>query len=399
LCGAITIEPPGADRRWIVGWLFIFLFADPTAGRAQGPDLQARRDSSGVADLRAAVIRDPITVDGALNERAWTELPVWSEFLQRSPAEGQAPTERTEVQVGYNADALYVGIRAFDETARVSRQLSRRDRPAVADSLSIYLDPRHDHLTGVLFTVSAAGVQSDASIDNDFEVDTTWDAVWESAVRLDNRGWVAEVRIQLSQLRFSSTATAVWGINVRRFIFRKNEDLWLQLVPRVENRVLASGFAHITAMQDVPPNPHLELLPYQATRLEAVDRPGRDAFDVGGPFGGSLGIDGKWGLTNTLTVDGTINPDFGQVELDPSVINLTEFETSWMRFGFSRSRRGALSASGRYLRESRRKGDVIVRVEFRCSDAAPKRFDQASHRQLRRQSWFRSQRRRLSAES
>lgn len=299
------------------------------------PDASAQPRSSRSAEavetatVVAGVISSPILIDGKLDEPAWAALQVRSDFRQREPDEGQPPTESTEVRVGYDADALYVGIRAFDDKPdSISTRLSRRDGSSVADWVAVYLDPRHDHLTGAVFTVSASGVQSDASIDNDFQSDATWDAVWQSAVALDDKGWTAEIRIPFSQLRFSAGSSS-WGINVRRYIFRKNEDTWLQLIPRGEDRVLASRFGHLEGVGGIQPRSHLELLPYQATRLDSVNAQPGDPFNNGHRATGSLGLDVKWGPTNTLTLDSTINPDFGQVELDPSVINLTEFETSF----------------------------------------------------------------------
>jgi hypothetical protein len=287
-------------------------------------------EESAAARLAAKPVGGPITIDGRLTEAAWAEIPAWFLFRQRAPDEGAMPTESTEVRVGYDADALYVGIRCFDDQpSRISRQLSRRDGTSAADSVAVYLDPRHDHLTGAVFTVSAAGVQSDAIIYNDFQTDDTWDAVWGSAVTIDDHGWVAEFRIPFSQLRFSLSGASQWGINVRRFIYRKNEDLWLQLVPRVEDRVLASRFAHLTGVEAIRPHQHFELLPYAATTSQAFRSTAGDPFNDGFRQIGSMGLDLKWGPTNAVTLDATFNPDFGQVELDPSVINLTEFETSF----------------------------------------------------------------------
>ena len=312
---------------------FVLMLLCTAVTRASGQprSVPATRAASAaeVATLTARVLSGPVAIDGKLTEHAWAEVPAWSNFIQRIPNEGETPTERTEVRVGYDAYALYVGVTLFDdEPTQISRQLSRRDRQAAADSVTIYLDPRHDHLTGAMFTVSAAGVQSDAIIFNDFEDDSTWDAVWASAVTLDERGWVAEVRIPFSQLRFSLGDVPTWGINVQRFIFRKNEDVWLQLVPRVE-RGLASRFAHLGGVEAIRPHPHLTLLPYTATRTEAIAAGPGDPFNDGLRQFGSMGLDLKWGLTNTVTLDAALNPDFGQVEVDPAVINLTEFEVNF----------------------------------------------------------------------
>jgi hypothetical protein len=311
---------PSHRGRWIVLTLALCLPAAPArAGEAQ--------DHAPHASVRALRINRPPDVDGRLNEEEWTRAEAASAFTQRDPDEGQPATERTELRVLFDDDALYVGLRLFDrEPERIARRLSSRDTSADADSVQIVLDPLHDHLTGAQFIVSAAGVQRDAALSNDTFTDGTWDSVWDSAVTIDGEGWTAELRIPLSQLRFTRDQPT-WGINVSRFIHRKNETAWLELVPRNQSG-LASRMAHLTGLEGMEPKPHLELLPYAATRAEfiAPSRAG-DPFNDGARLFGATGVDLKWGLTSNLTVDGTINPDFGQVEVDPAVVNLTAFET------------------------------------------------------------------------
>lgn len=316
--------------RLCCGVLLVLVAAALPLWAQPAPQTATQRASDVSPAMTASRITGAIVVDGKLTDEAWSQLTPWSAFSQQSPDEGAAPTERTDVRIGYDDDALYVGVRAYDARPDlVERRLSRRDGSAVTDWIAIYLDPRFDHLTGAAFMVSAAGVQSDANIDNDFHVDFTWDAVWASAVTVDEQGWVAEVRIPFSQLRFSRGQTPTWGFNIRRYIFRKNEDLWLRMSPRADNRRLASRFAQLSGMDAVRSSSHLELLPHYVTRLESVSSDPADPFASGRGFGNSVGADIKWGPTSALTVDATVNPDFGQVELDPSVINLTEFETSF----------------------------------------------------------------------
>jgi len=220
-------------------------------------------------------------VDGRLGEDEWGQAPVAEGFVQREPREGAPATEPTEMRLLYDDAALYVGVRLHDsEPGRIIRQLSRRDDVAEADSFSIFLDPHHDHLTGVEFQVSAAGVQRDAVIyDDNFESDA-WDSVWESAVTVDAQGWVVEMRIPFSQLRFPATARPVWGVNARRIVRRKSEISWLALVPSSESG-LASRMAHLEGLRGIPPVRHLELLPYASVREEYVapPRPGNPFND------------------------------------------------------------------------------------------------------------------------
>ncbi len=280
------------------------------------------------AIVHAARTPDPPKIDGRLTDEAWAAAAPATIFTQRDPDEGQAATERTEIRVLYDNAALYIGARLFDdEPDLISRRLSRRDGDAEADRLTIYLDPLHDHLTGASFRVDAAGVQEDQVLYNDTWSDSSWDAVWESNVSVDAQGWTAELRIPLSQLRFPSRDEQEWGINVERFIWRKNESDWLEFVPKSESG-LVSRMAHLDGLDGLRPKRHVELLPYTAGRGAFIAPPaGGDPFNDGSRGFESAGADFKWGLTSNLTLDGTVNPDFGQVEVDPAVVNLTQFET------------------------------------------------------------------------
>jgi hypothetical protein len=299
------------------------------ASLAGAPERAAAQSSDHAAHttLTAQRVTQAVQLDGRLAEEDWAQAPAAAGFTQRDPDEGRPATERTELRVLYDDTALYVGLRLFDgEPTRIQRRLSSRDAAADADSIQVWLDPLHDHFTGAHFSVSAAGVQRDAIISNDTSTDYSWDGVWESAVALDETGWSAELRIPFSQLRFAR-GQSTWGLNASRFIHRKNETSWLELVPKNENG-LASRMAHLMGLDAIEPRRHLQLLPYAATRAELIApvRSG-DPFNDGSRAFGAAGIDVKWGLSSNLTVDGTINPDFGQVEVDPAVVNLTAFET------------------------------------------------------------------------
>jgi hypothetical protein len=278
-----------------------------------------------VAALRVTV---PPAIDGELDDEAWAGAEPATRFTQLDPEEGQPATERTELRVVFDDEAVYVGARMFDrEAGLIARRLASRDDDSDADSIDIYLDPMHDHQTGATFRISAAGVQRDAVVFNDTWDDSSWDSVWHSAVSVDNQGWSAELRIPLSQLRFTFAERQTWGINAMRFIRRKNERAWLELVPKTQSG-LASRMAHLTGMDGLRPKRHLALLPYSAGRAEFV-QPSRagNPFNDGSRAFLAAGLDLKWGVTSNLTLDGTVNPDFGQVEVDPAVVNLSEFET------------------------------------------------------------------------
>ena len=281
-----------------------------------------------VPSYRAVRTAAEMVIDGKLEEPAWSAATPADGFRQRDPKEGEPATERTEVRVAYDDHALYVGARLYDrEPGRINRRLARRDDDVEADSLRVYLDPRHDHRSGVIFELSAAGVQSDAVLFNDSWDDSSWDGVWESAVAVDAEGWTAEIKIPLSELRFPAGDQQTWGFNVTRFIQRKNESDWLELVPKKESG-LASRMAHLTGLDGLRPRPHLALLPYTVSKGEFIAPTSSfDPFNDGSRMSGAAGLDVKVGVNGSLVLDGTINPDFGQVEVDPAVVNLTDFET------------------------------------------------------------------------
>lgn len=286
------------------------------------------QEPENVPSYRAVRVTGAMVIDGRLDEPIWGQATPADGFRQRDPKEGEPASERTEVRVAYDDLALYVGVRLFDrEPAKIKHRLSRRDDDADADTVRVYLDPRHDRRSGMIFQVSAAGVQSDAILFNDSWADSSWDGVWESAVTVDGEGWVAEMRIPLSELRFPAGDQQTWGFNVTRFIQRKNESDWLELVPKKESG-LASRMAHLTGLDGLRPRPHLALLPYAVGKGEyiAPSSPS-DPFHDGSRHLGSAGLDLKVGLNGSLILDATVNPDFGQVEVDPAVVNLSAFET------------------------------------------------------------------------
>lgn len=288
----------------------------PGAGHEAVPVVQAARTAT------------PILVDGRLDDEAWLRAEAAGGFIQREPDEGQPATERTELRVAYDDEALYIGVRLHDrDPSRIARQLARRDSEAEADAFALFLDPHHDHLTGASFSVSAAGVQSDSIIYNDEWTDDSWDAVWESAVRIDESGWSVEMRLPYSQLRFPAADRHTFGINAMRYLQRRKERAWLVHVPRTESG-LASRMGHLDGLAGLAPRRTLELLPYVVGRAEFVEPDsGADPFNDGSRLFGGVGLDLKYRVSSNLSLDGTVNPDFGQVEVDPAVVNLTAFET------------------------------------------------------------------------
>jgi hypothetical protein len=281
-----------------------------------------------VPTIRAVRLQAPIVLDGRLDEDVWKSPNPATDFVQKDPDEGQPATEKTEIRIAYDDEAIYVGARMFDsQPSRIVRRLSRRDSVPNTDCVMIGFDPRHDHLTGVGFIVTAAGTLADEVIFDDIQEDGSWDGVWDARVSVDGLGWSAELRIPFSQLRFPEGEHQTWGFNAARKLSRRNEESDWILTPKKESG-LASRFGHLEGLDGIRGRSHLDLLPYATARTErmATAEPG-DPFNDGSRTLGGVGLDAKWGVTSSLTLDATVNPDFGQVEVDPAVVNLSAYET------------------------------------------------------------------------
>ncbi len=272
-------------------------------------------------------VRGSITIDGLLNERDWQRAQPVNDFIQYDPDEGSDPTERSIVLVLYDDNALYIGAILYDSNPRgIVGQLSRRDRYTHADRFEVLIDSNNDKLTAYRFVVNVSNVQRDGIYSHDgVRYDGDWDAVWESSTARIGRGWSVEMRIPFTALRFDKrNGEYRWGINFRRFIARKNEEIHWIVVPRREEG-LVSRFGMLRGMTDINPPLHVEVLPYIVSqgRRQSDGLPRVFRRDITG----DVGVDVKMGLTSNTTLDLAINPDFGQVEIDQSVINLTAFET------------------------------------------------------------------------
>jgi hypothetical protein len=266
-------------------------------------------------------------IDGNLDDPVWSNpsLHKLAGFTQTDPDEGEAVTERTEVAVAYDEDGIYVAFWCHDsEPDKIARQLVRRDRWSESDMVSLRLDPYHDHMTGYMFTLSAAGSQRDQRVYNDNNTDISWDAVWLSGVQMQPWGWSAEVKIPYHCLRFHELDEQVWGIDFVRVINRKAEWQDWAFVPSSEGG-MTSHYGHLTGLDGIEPARHLEVLPYAVSTMETG--PGRLGNEDGRDLFGNTGVDIKYGISSNLTLDATINPDFGQVELDAPVLNLSSYET------------------------------------------------------------------------
>ena len=275
----------------------------------------------------AARARSNITIDGRLDEPAWSGTSPVTSLTQRVPQEGAPPTQRTEIRLLYDDDALYVGIRMYDTAPdSIKALLARRDRMVSADRFIVYLDSYHDRRSGFYFGINAGGTLYDGTLYNDEWSDSTWDGVWSARAVRDSLGWTAEFRIPYSQLRFERHDTYRWGVNFKREIARRKEEDYLVFRP-TNGSGFVSRFVDLIGLERVSPPPRLEVMPYVTAKAEFLDHAPGDPFHTGASANPGAGVDAKLGIGSNLTMDATINPDFGQVEVDPAVVNLTDIET------------------------------------------------------------------------
>jgi hypothetical protein len=273
----------------------------------------------------AARIDGAITVDGRLDEAAWQTATPITAFLQVDPREGEPVSQPTEVRVLYSADALYVGAVLRDAGA-ISRPLGRHDADLPhSDWFGISIDSYHDHLSAFTFQVNPAGVRTDALLYGDAE-DRSWDAVWRAETTVTDTGWTVEMRIPFSQLRFGRSDAQTWGLQIWRRIGRHQELAVWAFTPKSERGGVAR-YGHLTGLQQIRRGRPVQVLPYTVARARYEQVSPEHPFRSDSEYRMDAGVDLKYRVTSNLTLDATANPDFGQVEVDPAVINLTAFET------------------------------------------------------------------------
>jgi hypothetical protein len=278
--------------------------------------------------LSAVRLDGSIRIDGRLDEAAWSQAKVGTGFIQVDPDNGQPATEQTEVRVLYDDQAIYIGARMFDsEPDKIRARLARRDESVSnADLIEISIDSYLNRVDGYIFRITAAGAIRDAAVLASGGQDNSWDAVWQSEARVDSLGWVAEIRIPFSQLRYDGRdGPQAWGIQIGRTVPRRNEISVFSFTPR-HAQGGPQRWATLENLEDLPRARYLELLPYVTGRAEylhvAPDNPFRSASEYKLKGGADL----KYGLSSSLTLSATVNPDFGQVEVDPARVNLSANE-------------------------------------------------------------------------
>ena len=269
--------------------------------------------------------KEPV-IDGKYDEIAWDAVNWSGQFIQRDPNDGAHPSQNTEFKLLYDDNNLYIVIRAFDSVpGEIVRRLSRRDKDD-GDWLAISISSYNDKQTAFNFGITSAGVQFDFMFVNDNGNDPNWEAIYYTATTVDALGWTAEMRIPLSQLRFAKEDMHSWGLNIFRYLYRKQElSLW-QAIPRTAPG-LVSLYGELHGLDGINPKREIELFPYAYTKATFDEKEEGNPYKTGKNYSATAGLDGKIAVTNDLTLNFTINPDFGQVEADPSVVNLTAFET------------------------------------------------------------------------
>jgi hypothetical protein len=300
--------------------------ASVSAVNVSGSSIGGAVSPVGPIVVQCARLGAPINVDGALDEDIWKNGNAITAFKQLDPNEGATPSHPTEVRVAFDDDALYVGARMYDSSPdSILARLTRRDFDVPCDRFTVYLDPLYDRRSGYYFTVSAAGTLFDGTLYNDSWNDNSWDGVWMGRARRDAQGWTAEMRIPFSQVRFKQ-GTDRWGINFARGIQRLNEMDYLVYSPKKESGFV-SRFPDLVGIQNIRPGGSIEVLPYFTTKGEYLQHEVFDPFNDGHNFEPDGGVDVRTSLGSQLKLNATVNPDFGQVEVDPAVVNLSDTES------------------------------------------------------------------------
>ena len=268
----------------------------------------------------------PPRIDGILDDPCWDEGTWASDFIQQQPYEGQPASFPTEINIQYNTNYLFVAIRCYDgEPEKIRRIFGSRDA-FTGDVTGIALDSYNDNKTAFEFNLTAAGQKIDLKHKGDFEFDQNWNAVWNGKTALEDSAWTAEFQIPFSQLRYSNKDEQVWGMHVWRWLDRRNEESQWKLIP-INAPAMVYLFGDLNGIKNIRTSRQVELAPYAVMKYQLKPPDERNPYGQTKDFFPNVGFDAKIGLSSNFTLDATINPDFGQVEADPSVLNLTAFET------------------------------------------------------------------------
>ena len=278
------------------------------------------------APIRAVRVEGPITINGDLDESAW-QTEGYSGFRQSEPDDGAPASERTIVWVAYDNDNLYIAARLYDsQPEKIVSRLGRRDDKVESDWFIFAVDPYFDRRSGFQFAVNPSGSIIDGTLFNDEGQDTIWDGIWDSAAGIDEKGWTVEMRIPYHQLHFTEKDAYIWGVNFFRTIKRKNENSAYAWRSREESGYV-SRFVQLSGIRDIHPGRLTEMLPFIVGKAHTQPAVPGNPFRTGVEYSRNAGFDLRMALRSNLTLSATVNPDFGQVEVDPAVINISDLET------------------------------------------------------------------------
>ena len=296
-------------------WGFVALFF-----AMQLPDAILAETKTESPHRTAAAVRinsAPPQLDGVLDDDIWKTAPLHEGFMQQDPDEGKPSTERTTFQIAYDDEALYFAVMCYDkEPEKIFSRLVRRDNYVTSDRLDVILDPHYSRQNAFWFTVYPSGSVTDGTISSRGWWDSTWNGVWDVKTKIHKNGWAAEYKIPYHVLRFAPKEKYVWGLQVSRSISRKKEYALWRLIKKDEPGWV-SRFGDLTGIENIHPPHHLELIPYTM---------GRTTLNSKTDLWGNIGGDVQYGITSGITLNATVNPDFGQVEADPASLNLSAYE-------------------------------------------------------------------------
>lgn len=271
-------------------------------------------------------LQQGITIDGVLDDKGWSVSEWAGNFAEFEPDNGTPPSQATRFKIAYDEKYLYVGIRCFDSVPeKIEKRLARRDNFA-GDWIEINIDSYLDKRTGFSFNVSAAGVKGDEFIsENGDNWDASWNPIWFTAAQIDEEGWTAEMKIPFSQLKFGNAKEQIWGLQMHRRFFRKEERSLWQPIPQ-DTPGWVSEFGILRGLMNIQPQKQLEIQPFIVNQYDTYPKEQGNPFRSGSDYIFNGGLDAKIGITNDLTLDLTVNPDFGQVDADPGAIALDGFQ-------------------------------------------------------------------------
>lgn len=285
------------------------------------------RDSVGVKKKYfTSQLKGDITLDGIPEEDAWDAVEWGGDFIQFQPNEGQKPSQPTSFKILYDDRFLYIAYRCHDIAPdSIVKRMGRRDE-FPGDWVEINIDSYHDQRSAFSFTISVSGVRNDEFVSNNGNNwDPSWNPIWFAKTNIDDKGWTAELKIPLSQLRYGNEREKIWGIQVMRRLFRKEERSIWQYIPQNAG-VWVSGFGELHGLKDIPFHRQIEIAPYVIAQADKYKEVPGNPFEKGTDTKLNVGLDGKIAITNDLILDFTINPDFGQVEADPSQVRIDGFQ-------------------------------------------------------------------------